>query len=83
MRIDVFFCGKYDYSFDSSNEEEIGKMAYSLNNHCDTVMYCTEDGDYILHWPMEVEEEYQCMGRDYGPGNPWDAPGMCVSDFIR
>ena len=20
---------------------------------------------------------------DYGPGNPWDAPGMCVSDFIR
>lgn len=22
-------------------------------------------------------------GGDYGPGNPWDAPGMSVSDFIR
>lgn len=21
--------------------------------------------------------------RDYGPSNPWDAPGMKVSDFIR
>ena len=20
--------------------------------------------------------------RDYGPGNPWDAPGMSIHDFI-
>lgn len=25
------------------------------------------------------EPEYE----DYGPSNPWDAPGMRVSDFIR
>ena len=23
-----------------------------------------------------------CTAGDYGPGNPWDAPGMCISDFI-
>ena len=37
----------------------------------------------------EEEEEYHPRRRytsstngDYGPSNPWDAPGMCVSDFI-
>jgi len=23
-----------------------------------------------------------CSNRDYGPSNPWDAPGMSVKDFI-
>ena len=29
----------------------------------------------------DFEEEYE--DEDYGPSNPWDAPGMSVSDFIR
>ena len=30
------------------------------------------------------DEEYipSSSRRDYGPSNPWDAPGMRVSDFI-
>ena len=30
------------------------------------------------------EEEYipSSTRRDYGPSNPWDAPGMSVKDFI-
>ena len=23
-----------------------------------------------------------CTAHDYSPSNPWDAPGMCKSDFI-
>jgi hypothetical protein len=31
----------------------------------------------------EWEREYtSCTARDYGPSNPWDAPGMSVRDFI-
>ena len=26
---------------------------------------------------------HKYSSRDYGPSNPWDAPGMCVSDFIK
>lgn len=30
------------------------------------------------------EEEYvpSSTNRDYGPSNPWDAPGMSIRDFI-
>lgn len=31
---------------------------------------------------QEMESFSCCSARDYGPSNPWDAPGMCVSDFI-
>lgn len=34
-----------------------------------------EDGEY--------EEYIPCAENgDYSPSNPWDAPGMCISDFI-
>ena len=36
--------------------------------------------DYVLgqrYWGTTTE------AKDYGPSNPWDAPGMRVSDFIR
>lgn len=31
-----------------------------------------------------VEEEYipSSTNGDYGPSNPWDAPGMSIKDFI-
>ena len=34
--------------------------------------YITEDKDYTP----------SCTYHDYGPSNPWDAPGMCISDVI-
>ena len=32
----------------------------------------------------EEDESYMrsAEGRDYSPGNPWDAPGMSIRDFI-
>ena len=35
--------------------------------------------------PSCLEDEYYCPSStagDYGPGNPWDAPGMSIHDFI-
>lgn len=28
------------------------------------------------------EMESDMDDKEYGPSNPWDAPGMCISDFI-
>lgn len=42
----------------------------------------TEDdyGDYPEDgWDDYFDNEF---GDDYGPSNPWDAPGMKISDFI-
>lgn len=39
--------------------------------------------DYLRE--EEEEDDYDCPSAtrgDYGPSNPWDAPGMKVSDFI-
>lgn len=37
---------------------------------------CSED-------EFDDEEYIPCSSRrDYGPSNPWDAPGMSVKDFI-
>lgn len=33
--------------------------------------------------PEYYECEYGVDDSDYGPSNPWDAPGMNISDFIR
>lgn len=50
-------------------------ILYELTaNEAKTAMYC---GDY--------EEGDPCPSStagDYGPGNPWDAPGMSIRDFI-
>lgn len=33
---------------------------------------------------IDLEERYtpSCTAHDYSPLNPWDAPGMSISDFI-
>lgn len=51
-----------------------------------------ENREYLLrefaYWNDETDEdpdkhdEYQRMGIDYSPSNPWDAPGMSMRDFI-
>ena len=32
---------------------------------------------------FDEEEEDFFEEKGYGPSNPWDAPGMCVDDFIK
>ena len=38
----------------------------------------------ICKWIVDAREEYvpSAENGDYGPSNPWDAPGMSVKDFI-
>ena len=40
--------------------------------------------DEFCEEEAEFEERYSpsATNRDYGPSNPWDAPGMSISDFI-
>lgn len=37
-----------------------------------------------LEEDLEREQQYtpSCTAHDYSSSNPWDAPGMCISDFI-
>jgi hypothetical protein len=52
----------------------------------------TKEYDHEYRWfevPEGFEKEYDdeeyepsSTGGDYSPSNPWDAPGMSVSDFI-
>lgn len=41
-------------------------------------------GNYEYGNPFDEDDEYvpSSTARDYGPSNPWDAPGMSVRDFI-
>ena len=45
-----------------------------------------EDWESILGTRYDIPDtryEYtSCTAGDYGPGNPWDAPGMSIRDFI-
>ena len=65
---DVIPCMGYEYV--GSEEEDIATAA-------DCSRY--EEAE-----DREEEEHYtpSACGGDYGPGNPWDAPGMSISDFI-
>lgn len=41
------------------------------------------DMEELAKTETEWEREYtSSTARDYGPSNPWDAPGMSVRDFI-
>ena len=57
------------------NEEEIERM-YEVcepeDEFEDFEDWCDEDDDYVP----------SATNGDYSPTHPWDAPGMCISDFI-
>ena len=44
-----------------------------------------DNRDYDAQYDYDdYEEDYRSSTRgDYGPGNPWDAPGMSIHDFIQ
>ena len=49
----------------------------------ENVMVCEDFNDYFPsydEYEEDCEMEYE---KDYGPSNPWDAPGMKISDFIK
>lgn len=46
---------------------------------------CEEMAERELEWALKEQKEHyspSATARDYGPSNPWDAPGMSIRDFI-
>ena len=57
-------------------------MGYEMEGTAGNLGICDR---YEEGKPDCYEEEHCCPSAtagDYGPGNPWDAPGMSVMDFI-
>lgn len=61
-----------DYEMATTEGEEI-EAAKDCPRYEEGTPYC-----------LERDDEYcpSATARDYGPSNPWDAPGMSVRDFI-
>jgi len=62
-------CMGYDMA--CSEEDEIRTAADCLR-YKEGTPSCIEADEYTP----------SATNRDYGPGNPWDAPGMSIKDFI-
>ena len=62
-----------------------------LDAYFNTISFDYDDGEVRdMVWEIadeiiaEIEDEYtpSAENGDYSPSNPWDAPGMSISDFI-
>lgn len=53
-------------------------------NEKEEIMQAEGCPDYAEGTPACFEEHYcpSATAGDYSPGNPWDAPGMSIRDFI-
>lgn len=70
-------CKKCGYKqYDDETVTELKKIFPKMDEH-DIPYYCGACMD-------EDDEEYtpSAENGDYSPSNPWDAPGMKISDFI-
>lgn len=66
---------------------DYGECPYDAFSSESCRVYCglgVDEDDYDEDEELFDEEDYvpSSSRRDYGPSNPWDAPGMRVSDFI-
>lgn len=58
-----------------------GGLRYQCGYDLPDTLPCERDGE---RWEREDEDDYTCASAgDYGPGTPWNAPGMSVRDFVR
>ena len=64
---------------------------YDCRNYCGLGVDEDEEEEYypdLESEPTEYEKAYMdrytpsSTNGDYGPSNPWDAPGMSIHDFI-
>lgn len=60
-----------DYEMACNEEDEI-KAAADCPRYEEGTPECLEEDHYTP----------SATNGDYGPGNPWDAPGMSIRDFI-
>ena len=61
-------------------EGTLSDLAYQIEYEFDIDGVSSEDEES----ECDDEDEYvpSSSRGDYGPGNPWDAPGMSIHDFI-
>lgn len=61
-------------------------LGYELaEDEADMIKEAKHCGRYAEGRPECLDDEPYCSSAaagDYGPGNPWNAPGMSVRDFI-
>lgn len=74
------------YMSDESLQEWIDSLKAELSKSPEQVEAETKEHIERL-CELDAEQARQEMESDtddkeYGPSNPWDAPGMCISDFI-
>ncbi len=96
MRFKILYAERFDGDYiDTEMPDDMVWAKRVLSDPTnDYISLESEDGQQFYFWGkgfcekagVEYEEEdddYASAGRgDYGPGCPWNAPGMSVSDFI-
>ena len=58
---------------------------YGFPEYCIKYEMYPDPAETCTEYEERTEEEDRCPSstmRDYGPSNPWDAPGMSIRDFI-
>lgn len=68
---------------DAEVEGTLSDLAYQIEYEFDIDGIRSEDEEWEDEEIFDEHEYVPCSSRgDYGPSNPWDAPGMSVKDFI-
>lgn len=65
-------------------KNHISQTGSEIKEHIAEPQEDTPDVALEYDLPDDWEFDYipSCTAGDYGPGNPWDAPGMSIRDFI-
>ena len=61
---------------------DYGECPFDAMYSEDCRVHCGLGVDEDYEFEEEEDEPYYERIPDYGPSNPWDAPGMKISDFI-
>lgn len=81
--------------YETDEDTEVQKVKEAMHTICkrchyDGCEWCSVNRVMMdTEYPPEEYESYEetyirsSTNGDYSPSNPWDAPGMSVSDFIR
>lgn len=62
--------------------EDIQKSAETREKEAKERIQSEMERDFPQDYKSYETVAVCCTNRDYGPSNPWDAPGMSVRDFI-
>lgn len=90
-RVDVIYEHVADYppaeygteDFDYAPTEEECRLLTAVFNDCCRQLYNQSPAEMLAECADEWDDLPVKDDPEYGPSNPWDAPGMTPSDFVR